>query len=175
MNNTSNFELVEELVKRTNISYAEAKETLETCDWNMTEAMILLEKQGKIGTGSAQQKCCGFASDETKEKIKQTAESCASDIKNVVHKGNTNYVEMMNDGKVVFSIPVTAAVAIGVIGCNLVIPAAVVALLCGCSFHIKKPDNGVVSTAFTNYQPWTNTNTSSQTAGNEASDINLEK
>ena len=174
MNNTSNFELVEELVKRTNISYSEAKETLEVCDWDMTEAMILLEKQGKIGAGSAQ-KCC-FASSETKEKIKQTAESCASDIKNAVHKGNTNYVEMMNDGKVVFSIPVTAAVAIGVVGCHLVLPATVIALLCGCSFHIKKPANSdVVSTAFTNYQPWTNAGTAAQTAEAETSGLNLEK
>ena len=52
MNNNSNFETVEELVRRAHVTYAEAKDALETCDWDITEAIILLEKQGKLNSDS---------------------------------------------------------------------------------------------------------------------------
>ena len=169
--NNNNFEMVEELVRRANVSYAEAKDTLEVCGWDMTEAMILLEKQGKIGSAQASSANTGY----NKEKFRQTAENCASDIKDAVHKGNSNYFEMMYEGKVVFSIPITAAIIIGVLCINLVIPAAVIALLCGCSFHIRKNED-FVSAKFTSYQSWTNNDSNPANSENSSSSkIDLEK
>lgn len=170
--NNSNFETVEELVKRANVSYAEAKEALETCEWDMTEAMILLEKQGKLGSAANNQNTFGSNAGAA---FKKTAENCASELKSAVQKGNVTYFEMMHEGKVVFSIPVTAAIVIGILCINLVIPAAVIALLCGCSFHIRKPDE-CVSAQFTSYQPWTSDGSAQNTAsGSGTSNINLEK
>ena len=49
-----NFEKVEKLKERANVTYEEAKQALEACDWDILEAMIYLEKLGKTsGTAKA--------------------------------------------------------------------------------------------------------------------------
>ena len=42
-----NFEKVEKLVQKTGVSYAEAKKALEAANWDLLDAMIILEGQGK--------------------------------------------------------------------------------------------------------------------------------
>jgi hypothetical protein len=45
------FEMVEKLREKANVSYEEAKAALEAADWNLLDALVLLENQGKV-TGS---------------------------------------------------------------------------------------------------------------------------
>ena len=42
-----NLEKVEKLRERANVSYEEAKEALEASNWDLLDAMVYLEKQGK--------------------------------------------------------------------------------------------------------------------------------
>ena len=44
------FEKVEKLKERANVTYEEAKQALEASGWDVLEAMIYLEKQGKATT-----------------------------------------------------------------------------------------------------------------------------
>ena len=44
-----NLEKVEKLRKKADISYEEAKEILEECDWDLLDAVIKLESMGKLG------------------------------------------------------------------------------------------------------------------------------
>ena len=176
MNNNSNFETVEELVKRAHVTFAEAKEALEKCDWNMTEAYILLEKQGKIGsesktfsgTNQTSSENKGFSFD--KEKFKKTASDCAESLRETVDKGNKNYFEIMKDGRVCVSIPVTAAVVIGIIGFNLVLPFTIIMIILGYSFHVTKKEE-YVSASFNSYQSWPNSGNSQS----NSSGVNLDK
>ncbi len=46
-------EMVENLRQKANVSYSEAKESLEKANWDMLEAMILLENDGKIEKGTS--------------------------------------------------------------------------------------------------------------------------
>ena len=41
-------EKVEKLRERADVSYEEAKEALEACDWDLLDAMVWLEKRGKV-------------------------------------------------------------------------------------------------------------------------------
>ncbi len=41
-------EKVEKLRQRANVSYEEAKEALEASGWDLLDAMVYLEKQGKV-------------------------------------------------------------------------------------------------------------------------------
>ena len=43
-----NIKLIEKLKDKANISYEDAKEALENSDWDILDAMIYLEKKGKI-------------------------------------------------------------------------------------------------------------------------------
>ena len=43
-----NFEKVEKLREKAGVSYEEAKTALEQCNYDLLDAMIYLEKQGKV-------------------------------------------------------------------------------------------------------------------------------
>ena len=42
------FEMVEKLRAKANVSYEEAKAALEASDWDMLDALVLLENEGKV-------------------------------------------------------------------------------------------------------------------------------
>ena len=48
---SQHIDLVEKLVEKTGLSHTEAKSALEHADWDILEAMINLETQGKIRPG----------------------------------------------------------------------------------------------------------------------------
>ena len=43
-----NIKLIEKLKDKANISYEDAKEALENSDWDILDAVIYLEKKGKV-------------------------------------------------------------------------------------------------------------------------------
>lgn len=51
-----NYQKVEQLVNKAGCSYEEAKAALEACEWDMLDAVISLEREGKINKESAEQK-----------------------------------------------------------------------------------------------------------------------
>lgn len=51
-----NYQKVEQLVNKTGCSYEEAKAALEACGWDMIDAIISLEREGKIKKETAEQK-----------------------------------------------------------------------------------------------------------------------
>ena len=57
-----NLEKVVQLVDKTGCSYVDAKRALEEHDWNLLDAIIALEEEGKTGKASA-----GYAAADTKE------------------------------------------------------------------------------------------------------------
>ena len=60
-----NYQKVEQLVNKTGCSYEDAKAALEGCGWDMLDAVISLEREGKIKKESAE---------ETVEKKEETVE-----------------------------------------------------------------------------------------------------
>ena len=56
------YEMVENLRTKANVTYEEAKAALEASDWNMLDALVLLEGEGKVSGGAeytAQEKKAG--------------------------------------------------------------------------------------------------------------------
>ena len=64
-------EKVEELVAKIGCSYADAKDALERADWNMLDAIILLEQDGKTESSSSR-----FSTDEAHAEPASDRESC---------------------------------------------------------------------------------------------------
>lgn len=50
------FDMVEMLREKAQVSYQEAKESLEKSSWEMTEAMIWLEREGRLNQTAAEVK-----------------------------------------------------------------------------------------------------------------------
>jgi hypothetical protein len=99
INMTVRMENIDELRRRTNVSYEVAKDALEKCNDDILEALVYLEKQNMV-------------------KPNQTCEHKSSfwtKVKELIRKGNNTKCIIHKKEVVILSIPVTLAVIITVI------------------------------------------------------------
>ena len=95
------FEMVEKLRAKANVSYEEAKAALEKSDWDMLDALVLLENEGKVKDAPEAKE---YTTQEKKEynwntkngEVRVTFSSAMSKlwawIKKMFQKGNANYL-----------------------------------------------------------------------------------
>lgn len=110
-------EKVERLRERANVSYEEAKKALEECNGDMLDAMVYLEKQGKVKqpgqtSYSTQYEEPINLSKETKESgstsgIKDAFNRFFSWCGRVIDKGNHTYFKVDRRGENIINVPVT--------------------------------------------------------------------
>lgn len=109
-------ENIDELRKRANVSYEEAKEALEMTNDDMLEALIYLEKQNKIKSASS---------------TAEGGRTLWDKIKAVIKKGNETKLVIHKREFTVISLPVTAAIIITIIAPYLTVIGLIIALLTG--------------------------------------------
>lgn len=98
-------EMVDKVIERTGVSYAEAKRALEYAEGNVLDAIIYLEKE-----------------EETKEENKyETIDEIKVWLKDLINKGNVTRIKVSKDDKKIVDVPVNAGIAAGVLA--IVIPA----------------------------------------------------
>lgn len=146
-----NYEKVEKLRERANVSYEEAKEALEQNNWDILDAMIALEKSGKAAgpkqTSYSTQdmpKYEGVIDDGAEpesthdfgDTLKQFGCWCARMIK----KGCSNYFTITRNGKEVLAIPVLVLILVFIIAFWLVLILLVVGLFFDLRYHFRGPD-----------------------------------
>jgi len=106
-----NLDQIDELVKRTHVSYEVAKEALENCSGDMVEAIIYLERKGKTKSNQG--------------------ESLFDKICGIVKKGNETKIVISKKEDIVLSIPVTLVVIITIIAPYVTVIAVILALITG--------------------------------------------
>lgn len=110
---TFNLEKIDELKKRANVSYADAKEALEQCNGDLVEALIYLETQNKIKP--EQNASCGIL----------------AKCKNLIKKGNNTRFVITKQERTVLDLSVTVSVVITVFASYIVMPVLLLALFTG--------------------------------------------
>ena len=147
-----NLEMIEKLMEKANVTYEEAKGVLESVKWNLLDALIALEKEGKIKTPEP-------ASYTTKQNINEEAETIRKNknletfggvvksilnwIKDVIVKGMNNSLCIVDVKKQkYFSIPLTLLVLFMIPAFWLVVALLAIEFFSGCSFMIEGPDLG---------------------------------
>ena len=147
-----NLEMIEKLMEKANVTYEEAKGVLESVKWNLLDALIALEKEGKIKTPEP-------ASYTTKQNINEEAETIRKNknletfggvvksilnwIKDVIVKGMNNSLCIVDVKKQkYFSIPLTLLVLFMIPAFWLVVVLLAIEFFSGCSFMIEGPDLG---------------------------------
>jgi hypothetical protein len=117
-------EQIDELRGRVEVSYEDAKEALEQSNGDILEAIIYLEKNGKI-------------KEEAKQEEKK--ESGASDAicgaiswcKKVIRKGNSNYLEVRKHENTILKLSLTITSIVVVLAPYISIPLLLLALFTG--------------------------------------------
>jgi len=144
-------EMVEKLREKTGLSYEEARAVLERSDWNLLDALIALEQEGKREGGAT------YTTTETvtqEENANSTTVNASAPrfrdqlrklwrwLVELFHKGNRNYLCMEKGGRRHFELPVTLGVILLIAAFWLCIGLLIIALLCGCRFRFSGPDLG---------------------------------
>lgn len=146
-----NYEKVEKLRERANVSYEEAKAALENSGWDILDAMIYLEKSGKIHgpqqssystqnekvyTGTVDPDYSGENDHDFTDTLKKFGRWCLKIIK----KGNTNFFRVTRHGKEFVTIPITVLVLLLIFAFWIVLPLLVVGLFFDMRYHFQGPD-----------------------------------
>ena len=151
-------EQVEKLRTMANISYDEAKIALDATNGDLLEAIIYLEKQGKVSSPSgggyyssekavdadsvAYRKNCGDNHNNCngRETFSTLLKRFGSFCMKMIRKGNTNSFEVLKGEESKASTPVTAFVLLMVFAPWITIPLIIIGLFFGFRYRFTGPD-----------------------------------
>ncbi len=135
-------EMVEKLMSKANVSYEEAQQALEKNNWDLLDAMVYLERQGKVKT-SQENKSIVLTkeSSEDKKEKKQGGVGAMFGrvcrfVKNLIKKGNENYFEINKEGEKPIKISLTISTLLLIIAFWPVVVLLVVGLFLGYKYSL---------------------------------------
>jgi hypothetical protein len=119
-------EQIDQLRERAHVTYEEAREALESCNGDMVEALVYLERQQKIKAQNQKKSSEGYG--------------IIRAIKNLIKKGNRTKLVVQKRENVVIGIPVTLAVIFTVLAPYLTLIGVVIALFTDHKFAFVRQD-----------------------------------
>lgn len=163
----SDFDLVEKLRSRANVSYEEARAALDATGGDLLDALIYLEKQGKVASPSSGGTYSSKAEpqrDETAYKALPPKNEHGEDFRqlmnrffrwcgDVIGKGNKNHFEVWRHGQTILSVPVTVLVLLLIFAFWVALPLLIVGLFLNCRYAFRGNEvesinmNGIMDSA----------------------------
>lgn len=145
-------EKIEKLSERAQVSLEEAREALEACDWDILDAMVYLEKNGK--TKAPEQETYSTSYEEqtqyvsVRDKVQENAGSSDSFWKKLGHlceilwrKSLDNFFCVRRKGEEVMKVPVWALVLALLIAWKPLLVVMIVVLFFGCQYSFCGKDD----------------------------------
>jgi hypothetical protein len=117
-----NLEKIDVVRNRMTASYEEAKHALQSSNWDVVEALVLLEKEEA----------------SKKEEIFIRGNELVEKVKELVRRGNVTKIKVKQDERILIEIPVTAGVVGALVAPQLAIIGAVAALVSKCTVEIER-------------------------------------
>ncbi len=148
-----NLEKVEKLRERANVSYEEARQALEENNWDMLDAMVSLEKQGKVDGPKQSSYSTSYEQQEEYVSVKETV---YDDKTKKGHKGSSTLGDMLRKffricrdnsfcinrhDELVFKLPVILLLIIAVWAWKIVLPLLIVGLFFNFRYSFEGKDN----------------------------------
>ncbi len=136
-------EMITKLHEKAGISYEDARDALMRSDWDMLEALSILEREGKIAPLTS---AVSTATDGTQyEEVKATASadedkfsSAASKLKELFSKLMTNSFVVRREGKEILSLPLLFASIITLCIPWWVVIGLLVGFFANCGYSIEE-------------------------------------
>lgn len=154
-----NFEKVEALREKANVSFEDAKAAMEACNYDMLDAMIYLEKQGKVNAGSTASYTTSSGT-ETSQEFEQAQrnyeDSCQrstfGEVMNkfgkwcgrVVQKSTEIDFCVTKGDKLLLKVPVLVFVLALLIAFWFFMILLVVGLFCDCKYYFQGMDTATI-------------------------------
>ena len=143
----TNLEMVETLREKANVSYEEAKTALEASNWDLLDAILLLESEGKIPaeTSTYSTRTEELPPEEEPAKHKGFHEGMkwlARTFGKLLRIGNTNFLMVTRNDKELFSLPVTVFAILVLCSVWTILFAMLFSLFFGVRYAFRGPDLG---------------------------------
>lgn len=144
----THYEMVELLREKANVTYEEAKNALEAANWDLLDAIVLLEREGKTGKSSAAYSTQAPEEPPVEEEKPRRSEfrdnmkKLAGWICHLIEIGNRNSFVVKKGEKETLSLPVTAAVALLCVSWPITVLLLIVGLFSGCRYSFRGPHLG---------------------------------
>ena len=137
------YEMVENLRAKANVTYEEAKAALEASEWDMLDALVLLESEGKVNQSIPE-----FTT-KAKEESRRTARS--SEVKGSLSRlwawirkmftlGNSNHFVINRKGNELVSMPITVMTLLMLLVWPFSLILLFVGLFLGTRYSFRGPD-----------------------------------
>lgn len=146
-------EQVERLREKADISYEEAKAVLEEAGGSVLDALILLERRGKIHTGAGHSAHCstrpGGEGGPSALYPEPAAEPEPGDaqkggfrhmIQDLLRRGLQDSLEVWRREELMVSIPLLISILLLILAFWICLPLLVLGLLLGCRYRLAGPD-----------------------------------
>ena len=144
----THYERVELLREKANVTYEEAKTALEAADWDLLDAIVLLEREGKTGKASSaystQTPPEPSVEDERpkRSEFRDNMKRLGGWILHLIEIGNRNSFIAAKGKKEILQLPVTAAVALLCVSWPITVTLLIVGLFSGCRYSFRGPHLG---------------------------------
>jgi hypothetical protein len=158
------FEKVEVLREKANVSYEEAREAIKQADGDLLEAMVILEKQGKVKTAAQTASATQTTAQsvyrtapeagtqnvnvETAAKAKNPEDGFFNKVGKAMDKGirylAENYVLVTRKEETVIKIPIWIGILALIALWGLLPIVIIISLVCECKYQIVGEDTPVV-------------------------------
>ena len=137
-----NFEKVEKLREKANVTFEEAKAALEEANGDLLDAMILLEKQGKAEAqkesfSTKDEPSSLMVVDEPEKKEKKRGNAFTDKLKALWHKSCENYFVVERNEETIVNIPIWVFIIILLFTWHVTLAAMIIALFFGCRYSFK--------------------------------------
>lgn len=148
-------EHVEKLREKANVSYAEAKAALDACGDDLLEALLYLERQGKVTPPEHG----GYYSSKSKQKEKQSGAAETAEqgeprgesfsemmgrffrwVRSLFVKGCENLFDVRRGDSQIITMPVLVLILLLIFGFWFVVPLLIVGLFLGCRYRFRGRD-----------------------------------
>ena len=145
-------EMIEQLKNKAMVTYEEAKEALEKCNWDLLNAIIYLERKGKVNnSGSTDLVKLSKESDSKDENKEESKKEKSSGfgallgrffkfIEKAIKKGNKNYFEIKKDNEEPIRVSLTISTILLLIAFWPVAILLLVGLFLGYKYSLSGPD-----------------------------------
>ncbi len=134
-------EMVEKLRKSANVTFEEARDALERANWDLLDAMIELERQGKIKPGARYD----TGSDEKETRTvyvnrESDWDKFRKSFKDVCRKLCKNDLQATRDGQQLLRLPILIALLLLCVAFWVLLPLMLVSLFFGWRYSFCGPD-----------------------------------
>ena len=133
------YEMVENLRTKANVNYEEAKDALEASDWDILDALVLLENEGKVNSVPA------FTTKEKNEElrrgeVKGSLSRLGAWVRKMFSIANRNQFVISRKGSDLAAMPITVTVLLTVLVWPFSLIVLFAGLFLGARYNFRGPD-----------------------------------